>query len=101
MDAPGVEVLLGIDREYREKARAGLLRLIAPRRLNPDGKAWLPKVMVGTGLATSNGEARRAVQQGGVRLDGVALDDPEAEFEPETLRGKVLQVGRRRFVRLT
>jgi len=66
-----------------------------------DGKAWLPKVMVGTGLATSNGEARRAVQQGGVRLDGVALDDPEAEFEPETLRGKVLQVGRRRFVRLT
>ena len=66
-----------------------------------DGRAWLPKVLVGTGLAASNGEARRAVQQGGVRLDGVPLADPEAEFEPETLRGKVLQVGRRRFVRLT
>jgi tyrosyl-tRNA synthetase len=66
-----------------------------------DGRAWLPKVLVGTGLAASNGEARRAVQQGGVRLDGVPLDDPEAEFEPEALRGKVLQVGRRRFVRLT
>ncbi|MEO8476400.1 MAG: tyrosine--tRNA ligase [Actinomycetota bacterium] len=66
-----------------------------------DGKAWLPKVLVGTGLASSNGEARRAVSQGGVRLDGVALEDPEAEFEPEALRGKVLQVGRRRFVRLT
>ena len=66
-----------------------------------DGKVWLPKVLVGTGLAASNGEARRAVQQGGVRLDGVPLDDPEAEFEPEALRGKVLQVGRRRFVRLT
>ena len=65
-----------------------------------DGKVWLPKVLVGTGLAASNGEARRAVQQGGVRLDGVPLDDPEAEFEPEALRGKVLQVGRRRFVRL-
>ena len=64
------------------------------------GKVWLPKVLVGTGLAASNGEARRAVQQGGVRLDGVPLDDPEAEFEPEALRGKVLQVGRRRFVRL-
>jgi len=66
-----------------------------------DGRAWLPKVLVGTGLAASNGEARRAVQQGGVRLDGVALEDPEAEFDPEVLRGKVLQVGRRRFVRLT
>ena len=66
-----------------------------------DGKAWLPKVLVGTGLAASNGEARRAVRQGGVRLDGVVLEDPEAEFESEALRGKVLQVGRRRFVRLT
>jgi tyrosyl-tRNA synthetase len=65
-----------------------------------DGKAWLPRVLVGTGLASSNGEARRAVQQGGVRLDGVPLADPEAEFDPAALRGKVLQVGRRRFVRL-
>lgn len=42
MDAPGVDILLAIDREYREKARAGSLPLIAPRRLNPEGKAWLP-----------------------------------------------------------
>jgi putative hydrolase len=42
MDAPGVEVLLEVDREYRTKARAGELHRIAPRRLNPEGKAWLP-----------------------------------------------------------
>jgi hypothetical protein len=42
MDAPGVEILLDVDREYREKARAGSLPRIAPRRLNPEGKAWLP-----------------------------------------------------------
>jgi putative hydrolase len=42
MDAPGVELLLDIDREYREKARAGALPMIAPRRFNPEGKAWLP-----------------------------------------------------------
>ena len=67
-----------------------------------DGRAWLPEgARRRPGLAASNGEARRAVQQGGVRLDGEPLADPEAEFEPETLRGKVLQVGRRRFVRLT
>ena len=64
------------------------------------GRAWLPKVLVGTGLAASNGEARRAVQQGGVRLDGIQLTDPDAELDPADLRGRVLQVGRRRFVRL-
>ncbi|HEX4926577.1 MAG TPA: hypothetical protein VFV74_01110 [Burkholderiales bacterium] len=42
MDAPTVDVLLDIDREYREKAAAGALRLIAPRRMNPEGRAWLP-----------------------------------------------------------
>jgi hypothetical protein len=42
MDAPSVGVLLDVDREYREKARAGSLQRIAPRRMNPEGKAWLP-----------------------------------------------------------
>lgn len=31
-----------LDREYRERARAGRLPRIAPRRFNPEGKAWLP-----------------------------------------------------------
>ena len=39
---PDVETLLDIDREYREKAAAGSLRKIAPRRFNPDNEAWLP-----------------------------------------------------------
>ncbi len=42
MDQPGVDLLLDIDREYREKARAGKLIRIAPRRFNPEHKAWLP-----------------------------------------------------------
>jgi putative hydrolase len=39
---PSVEVLLDIDREYREQAAAGQLRTIAPKRFNPRGEAWLP-----------------------------------------------------------
>lgn len=39
---PDVATLLDVDREYLEKATAGKLRLIAPRRFNPDRKAWLP-----------------------------------------------------------
>jgi DNA polymerase (family 10) len=41
-DAPTVEVLLDIDREYRDKTRAGLLPKIAPRRFNPEHEPWLP-----------------------------------------------------------
>ena len=36
------DVLLDVDREYREKATAGKLRLIAPRRFNPTHQTWLP-----------------------------------------------------------
>jgi DNA polymerase (family X) len=39
---PDVEVLLDVDREYRERAAAGELRLISPKRFNPSGEAWLP-----------------------------------------------------------
>jgi putative hydrolase len=42
MGQPRVDLLLNLDREYREKARAGELPRIAPRRLNPDRKPWLP-----------------------------------------------------------
>lgn len=39
---PPVSELLDVDREYRERAGSGELPLIAPRRFNPSGKAWLP-----------------------------------------------------------
>lgn len=41
-DVPGVEILLDVDREYRESSAAGRLPRIAPRRFNPEKKAWLP-----------------------------------------------------------
>jgi putative hydrolase len=41
-DGPGVALLLDVDREYRDQASAGQLPLIAPKRFDPEGKAWLP-----------------------------------------------------------
>jgi tyrosyl-tRNA synthetase len=66
-----------------------------------DGKVWLPRVLADLGLAPSKSEARRLMEQGGVRVDGSVLLDPSAELEPSELIGRVVQVGRRRFVRLT
>jgi hypothetical protein len=39
---PPVDILLDVDREYRQKSAAGELKLIAPKRFNPGGEAWLP-----------------------------------------------------------
>jgi tyrosyl-tRNA synthetase len=65
------------------------------------GTVWLPRLLEALGRAASNGEARRLVEQGGVRLDGEVVDDATRELPPEALRGRVLQVGRRWFARLT
>jgi putative hydrolase len=40
--SPPVEILLDVDREYRQSAAAGKLPKIAPKRFNPEGLAWLP-----------------------------------------------------------
>jgi putative hydrolase len=39
---PPIAVLLDVDEEYRHKAKADKLPTIAPRRFNPEGRAWLP-----------------------------------------------------------
>jgi hypothetical protein len=39
---PPVGMIMDVDREYREKANAGILKFIAPKRFNPKGEAWLP-----------------------------------------------------------
>ena len=65
-----------------------------------DGRVWLPRLLAATGLAQSNGDARRLIEQGGVRIDGEPVSDPDVEVRAEDLTGRVLQVGRRRFLRL-
>ncbi len=58
----------------------------------------LLRVMSSCGLASSNAEARRLVQQGGVRLDGEVVADPKLILQPGAER--VLQVGKRKFLQL-
>ncbi len=39
---PSVELLLEVDEQYRYLAGVGQLRMVTPRRFNPEGKRWLP-----------------------------------------------------------
>jgi tyrosyl-tRNA synthetase len=56
-------------------------------------------VMKETGLASSISEARRLVQQGGVKLDGQTIENFRLQLMPAS-EGRVLQVGRRKFLRI-
>lgn len=51
------------------------------------------------GLASSSSEGRRLIQQGGVSVDGERIEEPTAELEAGTT--VLLQVGKRRFARVT
>ena len=48
-NGPDVGLLLEVDRDYRMQAGAGSLPMIAPRRFNPENKAWLPVLHAGQG----------------------------------------------------
>ena len=59
----------------------------------------LVDLMSEAGMVSSKREARRLIQQGGVKLDGEVIDSADTVVEPG--QAEVLQVGRRRFVQLT
>jgi tyrosyl-tRNA synthetase len=62
------------------------------------GTVWVMRLITEAGLAKSNSEARRLVTQGGVRLDGEPVKDPQLEVP---CRGSVLvEVGKRRITRV-
>lgn len=69
-DAPSVEILLDVDRQYREDAEIGRLRRIAPRRFNPKHEAWLPILHTERGpwslqaLYSNTGQAHRLGRTG-------------------------------------
>jgi tyrosyl-tRNA synthetase len=56
-------------------------------------------VLVALGLAPSKGEAKRLIEQGGVKVDGVQVPDMFAMLSAP--RGKTIQVGKRKLVKLS
>ena len=65
----------------------------------PEGRVGLLKLLTRARLAASNGEARRLVQQGGVRIDDEKVADPRAVVVVKD--GMILRAGKRGFARIT
>jgi tyrosyl-tRNA synthetase len=100
-EGSGSEAEAAFDRVHRDRELPDDIEAWPiPGEVVKDGRVWLPRLLVSAGFAGSNGEARRLLEQGGVSLDGEPLTDPDAELGADDLRGKVLQRGRRRFLRL-
>ena len=68
-------------------------------RVGADGDVHLPHLL-SREFDLSASEARRLINQGGVRIDGEVVDPARLDVPAGELAGKVLQVGKRRFVRV-
>jgi len=67
-----------------------------------DGKIGILKLIVKAGLATSNGEARRNVEQGGVTIDGEKVTDVRMTLTKEQIsaEGIVVKRGKKKFMKV-
>ena len=66
--------------------------------LKEDGLIWVIDLLAASGLLSSRGEAKRLIQQGGVKINDERVTSPDVDipFDPPML----LQVGKRSFVEI-
>jgi tyrosyl-tRNA synthetase len=89
------------DRVFREKDRPEEIpEASVPAEAVQNGLVWLPRLLTALSLASSNGEARRLIEQGGVKLNDETVQDASVELDLSALRGTVVQVGKRKFMRI-
>lgn len=103
MDLAGEITAAFFSEEEAEAAREHFIALFQKGDLPDDvpefvvsDEAILLDVLVDSGLVESKSQARRLVQQGGVRVEGDAVSDPFLVLEPPV----IVQVGKRKFIRV-
>ena len=92
----------GAERRYDEVAKGRIPDTMpeveVPADEFRDGRVGVLRLATFAGLTASNGEARRLIQNRGLRLDGEPIEDPQLWLDLRT--PVVLQRGRDRFVRV-
>jgi tyrosyl-tRNA synthetase len=95
--AGATEAEVGFDRRFRERE---VPTDVPEFGLPGDDPAHLPALLRAAGLAASASEARRAITAGSVRLNGDRVDAAVLDLPRAELAGRVLQLGKRKAVRL-
>jgi tyrosyl-tRNA synthetase len=85
----------GFVQQFKEKEIPDDIPVVT---LTEQGPVWVCRLLSEAGLVKSNGEARRMIDQGAVKLDGMKLTNAEQEIVPSG--EMVFQVGKRRFARV-
>lgn len=93
----GEDAARGAIEHWQSVFQKGALPDDMPEVVVESGTHPLAKLLVDLGMASSNREARRSIEQGGVKVDGEKIEDVAAEID--VIDGTVIQVGKRRFVR--
>ena len=87
------------DRIFKEhKTPDDIPQITLPSNEDGKHKIWIVKLLVDHGFASTNGEARRLVSQGGVSIDDKKHTDPAQEVDIKS--GMILKVGKRRFAEI-
>lgn len=99
------------DAETAEKAEAEFNKIFVRKDLpdeipefaipageSAEGSIWIAKLLVLSGMASSNGEARRLIKGGGVYVDNGKVESED--FELSLPCDCVVKVGKRRFIRI-
>jgi tyrosyl-tRNA synthetase len=86
----------GFDKVFREHAMPDE---IPEMTVSLDDEVYLPGLMQELGLASTSSEGRRMIDQGGVKIDGEALVPRLYTYARAQVENRVLQVGKRRYVR--
>lgn len=95
----GEEAARRAEEHFTRVVREGKAPEQMPELRLPDGELVHLPVVITAAFAVSGSEGRRLIDQGGVSIDGEPVR--ELDVPRERLENTVLQVGKRRFVRLT
>ena len=63
-----------------------------------EGKIWITELIAISGLIDSKSEARRLIEQGGVRINGKKVSDPYLDLTVK--EGMILKIGKLNFIKL-
>jgi tyrosyl-tRNA synthetase len=95
----GEEAVAEAEQTFDAVVRRQVPENVPDVKLSEDGEVWIVDLITLAGFASTNGEARRFIRGGAVRLDGEVVEDETLSLEPGDVMGKVIQVGKRRYAR--
>jgi tyrosyl-tRNA synthetase len=96
----GEEAVTDAERTFDAVVRREVPEDVPEVEVPPYGELWIVDLITRAGFASTNGEARRFIRGGAVRLDGEVVSDERLSLSVDNLKDRVLQVGKRRYARL-